>query len=163
MYKKVLVIFFVFFLIFFPKLSFAKEINLPQVSITPDNYLSYSFKRIFEKTILFTKFNNQAKEQYFRELSAVRLSELKNAVDKKYLSDIQQSSERFSAQIGVLTDLVVSNKGELGKDVPAIKELFTNYKIILANLRDKYPANSSFWMLIQHSINSVDLNLAKFK
>lgn len=164
MYKKGLLIFFVVFLfVFSPSITLAGEINLPNVSITPDNYLFYSFKRLSEKAIVLTKFSSRSKADYYSELSAIRLAELKNAVDKKYLNDIQQSSQRLSSQIGILADLISANKADLGKDMSKTKELFSNYKNILANLRDQFPANSSFWMLVQHSINSIDLNLDKLK
>ena len=39
--------------------------------------------------------------------------------------------------------------------------LYKSYRIILEKLRDKYPANSSYWMLVQHIINSIDINLKK--
>lgn len=164
MHKKVLIAFIVILLIIFsPQFVLANEVNLPKVSITPDNSLYYSFKRLFEKVITFTKFSNQAKTDYYRELSTIRMAELKNAVDQKYLSDIQQSSQRVSSQVGILTDFINMNKADLRKEIPAIQDLFNSYKSILVNLRDKYRANSSYWMLIQHSINSIDLNLEKLR
>ncbi len=164
MYKKGILIFFVSFLIFFnPRIASAAEINLPTSSINPDNYLFYSFKRLFEKAFTFTKLSKQSKVEYFRKLSMIRLAELKNAVDQKYLSDIEQSTQRLSAQIGETIDFIVANKNDVGKEISSTQQLFNGYKEILSNLRDKYPANSSYWMLVQHSINSIDINLEKIK
>ena len=42
-------------------------------------------------------------------------------------------------------------------------KIFEKYSKLLANLRDKYPANSSFWMLVQHDINSLSILSERLK
>lgn len=163
-YKKLLVFTFVLFSVFFlPVNILATELNLPKTTINPDNYLFFSLKRLIEKGELYIKFSKESKADYYQDLTLKRMAELKYVVDNKLLGEVEKSSQRLSYQIGVLSDYINMNRGKLVETIPGTKELLSNYKIPLANLRDQYPANSSFWMLVQHTINSIDLNLEKLK
>lgn len=163
--KKGVAVFFVTFLIILSmtKVSAIEDINLPNITINPNNYLFYSIKRLTEKTITFIKFSQDSKADYYRDLTLKRLAELKYVVNQNLLGEIEKSSQRLSYEVGTLSDYVIRNKEELAGKKKAISDLLTNSKSLLATLRDKYPANSSYWMLIQHSINSIDLNLEKLK
>lgn len=141
----------------------AEDLELPNTIITPDKYLLYSFKRLMEKGIVFTKFSKDAKANYYTDLMTKRIAELKYVVENELGSEVERSTQRLSYQIGTLSDYITSNKQELDKKRQPLKELLIKYKELLANLRDHYPANSSFWMLVQHNINSIDLNLEKLK
>ena len=88
-----------------------------------------------------------------------RLAELKYVVDKDYLDQVERSTQRVSYQVGVVTDYVIFKK--INNKKQNLADLFKEDKIILEKLRDKYPANSSYWMLVQHVINSIDINLQK--
>ncbi|OGE72387.1 hypothetical protein A3H40_04045 [Candidatus Daviesbacteria bacterium RIFCSPLOWO2_02_FULL_38_15] len=136
-----------------------QDINLPSVSIQP-SMTYYPVKRLFEKFMEKLQFTNETKEKYYEDLVQTRLAELKYVVDKDYLDQVEKSTQRVSYQVGVLTDYVVSKK--LNDKKQSIADLYKKDKIILEKLRDKYPANSGFWMLIQHIINSIDINLQKF-
>ncbi|MBU1032289.1 hypothetical protein KKE03_05225 [Patescibacteria group bacterium] len=161
-YKKVPILFFVFFLVFFsPVNALASELNLPKTTINPDSYLLFNFKRLIEKGELFIKFSKESKVDYYNDLTLRRMSELKYVVENKLLGEVEKSTQRLSYQVGALSDYISTDRAELTKTVPSTKELLTNYKILLASLRDQYPANTSFWMLVQHTINSIDLNLEK--
>lgn len=163
-HKKVLVVFFVIFLlVFYHGKALAAELNLPKTAINPNNYLLYSFKRLFEKAIIFTKFSKEAKVDYYRNLTLTRMAELQVVVDQRSLGEVEKASQRLSYQIGVMSDYVAANKKELSKDQQDVVNTLNSFKGLLANLRDKYPANSSYWMLIQHNINSIALNLEKLK
>ena len=163
--KRAFVLFLVFFFIFFPDTKvLAVEVNLPNISITPNNYLLYSIKRVSEKVFLFTKISNEAKINYYKELTLKRLAELKYVVENKLIGEIQYSSQRLSYEVGTLSDFISVNKTKLTKnEAQNVKELLTSFNSLLVSLRDKYPANSSYWMLIQHDINSIDINLEKLK
>jgi len=88
-------------------------------------------------------------------LLKTRLSELDYVVNNKVLSEVQTSSERFAYQAGILTqELIKQNNSD--EKTKLVKE-FEKYGNFLANLRDKYPANSSFWMLVQHDINTLSI------
>ncbi|MCL4415491.1 MAG: hypothetical protein M1365_02135 [Actinobacteria bacterium] len=161
-YKKVLVLFFVFFLSFFsPINALAEELNLPKTTINPDRYLFFNIKRLIEKGELLTKFSKESKINYYKDLTLRRMSELKYVVENKLIGEVEKSTQRLSYQVGILSDYASANRIELTKTIPSTKERLTNYKILLVKLRDQYPANSSYWMFVQHSINSIDLNLEK--
>lgn len=160
--KKIMVLFLVLFLFFTQTAVLAVDINLPNVIITPEKYLFFSIKRLFEKGLVYAQLSNDSKEDYYRGLTLKRASELKFVIENKFLGEIEKASQRFSFEIGTLSDYIAANK-DLEKKKASTKDLFNNYKGFLENLRDKYPANSSYWMLVQHSINSIDLNLEKLK
>lgn len=161
--KKFIAIFLVLLLtVFIQSKVLAAELSLPTTKINPDNYLFYSFKRLYEKGLAFTKLTNNSKADYYRDLTQARMAELKFVVEHDLLSEVQKSTERLSYQIGILSDYI-SNKSDLADKKQNINDFLKSYKGPLDNLRDKYPANSAFWMLIQHNINSIDINLEKLK
>lgn len=136
--------------------AFANE-DLSQVknpTIAPTS-LFYPVKRLWEKGFSYVLVNKGSKANYNRELLKERLEELKYVAEKKYLSEIERSTQRFSYQAGVLVEDLKSlddkNKNKI------VLEDFEAYKKILDQLRNLYPANSSYWMLIQHSINTLTL------
>lgn len=156
--------FLVLFLIILTQTTvYAAELTLPKVVINPDNYLIYSLKRLFEKTIIFTKLSKDSKMNYYKELTLTRMAELKNVVDQNLLSEVEQSTQRLSYQVGTLSDFISTDKTDLPNESQEISDLLNSLKNPLAILRDKYPANSAYWLLIQHNINSIDINLQKLK
>lgn len=166
MFSRIVIYIILLICVFIPmfiKDTYAVELNLPNVSITPNNYIVYSLVRLSEKAIVFARFGKEAKVEYFKELTLKRLAELKYVVDNKLLGEVQQSSQRLSYQVGILSDFININRIELSEQLIITKDLLNSYKDLLSNLRDKYPANSSYWMLIQHDLNSIDINLEKLK
>lgn len=163
--KSLLVMFFVLFLIILiqTKALAANGLSLPNTIINPDKYLFYSIKRLVEKAIVFTKFSKESKTNYYRDLTLKRMTELKYIVENNLLGEVEHSTQRLSYQVGIISDYINTNQTELKAEKKSIRDLLLSYKDLLSNLRDKYPANSSFWMLVQHSINSIDLNLEKLK
>lgn len=160
--KGLLAIFFVFFLIFAQTQVLAAEVNLPDVVVGPDKYIFFSIKRLFEKVIVVTKIDKQSKAGYYKDLTLKRTAELKFVVGNKLLGEVERASQRFAYQIGILADYISTDK-DLAKRNTDTRELFVSYKSFLEKLRDKYPANSSYWLLIQQDIDSIDLNLQKLK
>lgn len=156
-------IFLVLFFILTQNKILAQELGLPNTAINPDKYLLYSVKRLIEKGIILTKFSKNSKVDYFRDLTLKRLAELKFVIGKDLKNEIEHSSQRLSYQIGILSDYININEKELSEKKKVTSDLLVSFKSLLENLRDKYPANSSYWMLIQHNINSIDLNLEKLK
>lgn len=137
---------------------YANQIDLPSVKITPESFY-YPLKRISEKIKVNLYIDSSSKADYYKDLVQIRLAELKYVVDKDYLDQVERSTQRLSYQVGILTDHIVAKKLNIKKQI--LDDLYQKDKVILQQLRDKYPANSSFWMLVQHSINSIDLNLQK--
>lgn len=137
-----------------------EQVELPVTSINPGSFY-YSFKRLFEKGQEKFIFSQESKKSFYESLLKMRLSELNYVTSKRVLSEIQGSSERFAYQAGILTqELVKQNK--ITEKENLIKE-FERYANFLPSLRDKYPANSSFWMLVQHDINTLSILSERLK
>ncbi len=138
--------------------SYANESNLPSVKIAPDSFY-YPLKRLSEKIMVNFYIDPNSKADYYKDLIQNRMAELKYVADKTYLDQVERATQRISYQVGILTDYVAGKKVNSKK--PSLIDLYKADKIILEKLRDKYPANSSFWMLVQHVINTIDINLQK--
>lgn len=145
-------------LVAFPVYS-QELVRLPEVKIPP-GYFLYNFERIIEKMQVSFYISPDSKADFYKNLLQKRLAELKYIVDHGYLDEVEKSSQRVSYQVGILSDYIKNENLKSKKD--SIHKLYQENKVILEMLRDKYQANTSFWMLIQHVINSIDLNSQKF-
>lgn len=131
-----------------------ESITFKNEAINPGS-LYYPLKRLWEKGLGRLQFSKQSKITFSESQLKTRLAELNFVVEHKFLSEVQTSSERFAYQAGILTEeLVKQNKT---KDKENLIKEFEQYAKFLDNLRDKYAANTSFWMLIQHDINSLKI------
>jgi len=135
------------------------EYKLTEQKTLP-NSPSYSFKRIKEKGLMIIKITSKSKYDYSKLLLEKRLSELVSLVDIKDPNLITGSSQRFSYQAGILADL--NTKLKLSQK-ESIKVTFDAYKKILSELRDNYPANSAYWLLIQQNIDTLNILFDKMK
>jgi len=129
---------------------FAKEdLKLPDQKIRP-GAITYPVKRALEKFRESLPIGN--KVSLYRELTLTRLAELDYIVSKKQLGDFQTSNERFSYYAGKLTETAASS-GKETKD--KIRADFDGYKNKLEQLKTTVEYGTSYWMLLQHSINSL--------
>lgn len=158
---KYLTFIFIVFSIFIPQQVLSNEnFNLPKTLVNPGSFL-YPIKRLSENILLKFNFSSDSIFKFHRNLTKVRLAELKHVAERKLLGQIETSSQRFAYQDGILTDYIVSSK--LDKEKGKILEDFEQYKSIISKLRDIYLANSSYWLLLQQDIDTLDLNAAKLK
>lgn len=156
--KKYLLLLICLFLIL-PNSVSADEVAIPAKStINPDSYL-YSLDRALEKVFYNFQFSNQSKANYYKNLLEERFFELNYIAGNKLIGQVENSSKRFAAQAGVLVDFINANNIEK----ESVKNILDEYKDQLPKLRDNYPANSSYWMLIQQDIDSINLYLEKLK
>lgn len=160
--KKIIFFIFVIFLSICPLVINAAEktITFKNEVINPGSFY-YSFKRLWEKGIEKLQFSRESKITFYQSQLKTKLAELNFVVENKLLSEVQQSSERFSYQAGILTnELVKQSKAE---DKEKFIREFEQYGKFLDRLRDIYPANSAYWMLIQHDINSLKILSERLK
>lgn len=129
-----------------------KKLNLPSQVINPGDFY-YPIKRLWEKAVEKFQFKNDAKFKYSNYLIDKRMSELGYVVKNKRLDDVQRSSERLAYQVGILTDFLMGQNDRQMKNQLQVK--INNFLPVLSELRDNFPANSSFWMLVQHDINAL--------
>lgn len=154
--KQIILVFVAFLIITQPLVISADEetLSFKNEVINPGSFY-YPFKRLWEKGKEKFIFSQNTKRLFYKSLLITRLSELNFIVENKFLSEVQQSSERFAYQAGILTEELVKQKNKEDKE-KIIKE-FEQYSKFLEKLRDKYEANTSFWMLIQHDINTLKI------
>lgn len=128
------------------------KLNLPTPAIKPGDFY-YQFVRLTEKISEKFQFNDNAKFNYSMSLIDKRFSELGFVVKGKRIGEVQKSSERLAYEVGKLTDYLrkLKDKGRTEQ----LKNKINTFLPALEELRDNYPANSSYWMLIQHDINSL--------
>lgn len=131
----------------------SQDLKLPNISVNPGSFY-YPIKRLIEKTEERFQFSQNSRRSFYTSLLKKRLSELNFVVNNNLLSEVQGSSERFAYQAGILEEVTLQNKTEEKQNI--IKQ-FEQYSKFLDTLRDKYPANSSFWMLVQHDINTLNI------
>lgn len=135
-----------------------ESISLKNEAINPGSFY-YSFKRLWEKGLEKLQFSRESKVSFYKSQLRTRLTELNYVVENKLLSEVQTSSERFSYYAGILTEEVVrENKNK----VSTINE-FNRFSKFLEQLRDQYPVNTSFWMLVQHDINTLTILSERLK
>lgn len=136
----------------------SEQLELPKITVNPGSFY-YPFKRLIEKGKERVTFSQKGKISLYKSLLKIRLSELNSVVSANFLSEIQGSSERFAYYAGILTEELIR---ENSSKEQTIRE-FGQFSKFLEKLRDKYPANSSFWMLIQHDINTLSILLEQLK
>ena len=150
--KKILIFLCLFTFVLSGSVYANEQLSLPDTKINPGSFY-YPFKRILEKGWEKLQFGKTQKIDFYKSQLKTRLAELNYVVEKKLLSEVQSSSERFAYYAGILTGELVKENIDKEK---AVKE-FEQYSNFLEKLRDKYEANSSFWMLIQHDINALGI------
>lgn len=136
-----------------------EQLELPKTSVNPGSFY-YSFKRLWEKGIEKLQFSKESKINFYDSQLKVKFAELNFVVENKLLGEVQKSSERFAFQAGILTDELMKQNF---KDKEKFIREFEAYSKFLEKLRDVYPANTSFWMLIQHDINSLKILSERLK
>lgn len=157
--RQALLILIIFLIVFQPLAIYAEEnINLKNEAINPGSFY-YSFKRLWEKGMEKLQFSQQSRLNYLDSLLETKLSELNYVVENKLLSEVQGSSERFAYYAGILTEELI--KGN--KDTVKVVKEFEQFSKFLEKLRDNYPANTSFWMLVQHDINTLTILSERLK
>lgn len=135
-----------------------QDLNLPKTVINPGSFY-YPFKRLIEKGREKIVFSESGRVSFYSSLLKTRLAELDYVTGKKALSEIEASSQRFAYHAGILTESVIKT----GKEKDNFSKIFGEYGEYLQTLRDRYPANSSYWLLIQHDINTLGILAERLK
>lgn len=116
-------------------------------SLNP-NSLAYPLKSIEERIKLSLMFNEYAQSRYSISLVNTRFRELVYIINFKKTGFLNEAVGRFNTQVGKIklnSNLINSNyKNKYHKDM-----------LILEVLRDKYPANSAYWLNIQQTIDTL--------
>ncbi|OGE36526.1 hypothetical protein A3E45_01235 [Candidatus Daviesbacteria bacterium RIFCSPHIGHO2_12_FULL_43_11] len=117
--------------------------------------------RLGEKIQGFFKFSSEDKVNYQKELLERRFAELLFVIDNGQGDLIEEVSGRYATYVGRFADDLISKKVSPQSD--KYLTMFENHMKILPVLRDHFPANSGFWLLLQHDINTVQIFSDKTK
>lgn len=119
------------------------------------------FDRLQEKITLFFKFSSQDKARYQKDLIEKRMAELEFVINSGQGDLIEEVSSRYAAYVGKFSDYVVSKN--VTDEKHQFLVMFDSHLKILEELRDHFPSNSGFWLLLQHDINTVKIFSEKIK
>ncbi|MCS7092234.1 MAG: DUF5667 domain-containing protein [Patescibacteria group bacterium] len=134
----------------------AKKSEEPFVyeQINPDSRLLYKYKRLKEKlyTAYLAKFRKEKLSQNYIELINRRFRELKYVVDKDKIDLLETVTSRYNSQIGEVTNINTNQE----TNINALQAILEIQQEILPTLRDKYPANSAQWLLLQQTLDTIN-------
>lgn len=161
MQKAIIVVLIILNILIFPTIIKAQWLDQPgekldyAALVRPVDHIANIRERLQERINLFFKFFPESKYKYQKELTERRLGELVYVIEKRKGDFIEETSSRYSTYLGRLTELVVSSK-QSDKKTELFK-MFENHNKALNELIKNFEANSGFWLLIQHDINSIKL------
>lgn len=150
---KKLLIFLIIALVLPNNIAFAQNIatstaEIEYESITPGSPY-YVFKRIKETvTLNFLTFGEKNKAKYSAQLLKIRLNELAHSVKNNKIGYLENVANRYTNQAGVIIEKYAMTNN------PDIKKQAQGYIPILEKLRDNYPANSPYWLMIQYAVDT---------
>lgn len=150
--KKIIVLILLLFTVQITYATELENLNLPTQAINPGDFY-YSPVRLWEKITARFQFNNNSKFNFSNSLIDKRMSELIFVVKNRRLDEVQRSSERLAYEVGTLTDLLIKEGNAQKKE--QLKKKIDGFAPALAELRDNFAANTSFWMLVSHDINAL--------
>lgn len=117
--------------------------------------------RLQEKIALFFKFSSKDKARYQKELIEKRFAELQYIIDNGQGDLIEEASSRYATYVGKFSDYLLAKK--LAEEKEEYLKILASHSPVLENLRDYFPSNSGFWLLLQHDINTVQIYSDKLK
>ncbi len=150
--RKILLVFFcLIFLINYRLVSAADEQQVisPEIKIY---HVAGGFEKIKEKIILFFKFNNNDKTDYYQYLAEKRLAEVYFVVNSNQINLLEPTASRYSTHIGNLTNFVTTKKISAKKD--GLVGMFERHIKIVEEIQKKVPVDSGWWIALRHDINS---------
>ena len=149
---KMLILSFLIFLLL-PKPVILAETNATIAAEIKDDPVNpgspyYVFKRIKETfTLNFLTFGEKNKAAYSEELLDTRLRELVHAVKNNNTGYLENVANRYTNQAGIIIEKYLNID-------PNIKIQSQKNISILEYLRDNYPANSPYWLMIQYAVDT---------
>ena len=108
----------------------------------------YIFKRLKEAvTLNFLTFGEQNKAKYTEQLLDTRFKELIYGVETGKIGYLENIAGRYTNQGGTIIEKYI-------KIDRNFKSQGERYLPVLARLRDHYPSNSAYWLMLQAAIDT---------
>lgn len=117
--------------------------------------------RFSERVHGWFKFSGEDKANYQLGLIEKRLAELQYVIDDGQGDLIEEVSSRYATYVGRFSDDLIPKK--LSAENAKYLVMFESHLKILPELRDHFPSNSGWWLLLQHDINTVQIFSDKIK
>lgn len=140
-------------LVSFPVYVTAQE-NISNMNIKV-GHIANVVERFKEKIVFYFQLFPEKKIEYYKNLADKRLAEIAYATENDYGDRIEETASRYLTTIGRFTEYI-SSSGKLNNKQELI-DMSDNHVKILENLRDRFPANSGWWLAIQHDINTIEM------
>lgn len=148
-------------------LSILAILLLVSNNANPDR-IDYGFKRLQEKLFLSLHFSPPQKVNYYNTLLSQRLRELEYLTQNKKTYMLWQSSLRYAATAGEVTDVIIKNN--LKDRANQFREEFNQHQQAINNLLINYPGdldpteeNSKFLTDAINYLNEYIEKLSKIK
>lgn len=110
----------------------------------------YIFKRLFENIQLnYLSVDKKSKSKILSHLLEVRLKEIAYVVNNNKIGMIENVTGRYDSVAGTIMEKYKNVNPDLPKQIES-------YPQILSSLRDKFPANSAQWLLMQYTIDTTN-------
>lgn len=123
------------------------------------------FEKVQEKITLFFKFSDNDKTDYYKYLTEKRLGELKLVVESESFVDkdfqLEQTTSRYSSYLGQTTDFVIGRR--LLQKKEKLLSIYEEQRLVLESLRDHFPANSGWWLLLDQDATATKIYSDKLK
>lgn len=143
-------------------LSLLAILLLASGSANPDR-IDYVFKRAQEKLFLNLKFTSSQKVDYYETLLTNRLKELEYLTTNKKTYLLWQSSLRYAATAGEVTNLIVNNN--LKDQTTQFIDIFKKHNQAINDLLTIYPGDldptEKNWKFLEDAKNYLDLYIEK--
>ncbi len=154
MFRKTLIVWLIP-LLFLPSVVSAKvditelkTLGFPGFESTNTDSPDFFFKRLQEEFIIrFLKRDQKSKDTYMAVLLDKRYRELVYVASNGQTGIFENTVRRYETTSGKL----ISKSNAL---TPALKTQARNYLKVLERVRDNYPANSAYWIMVQETIDT---------
>ena len=126
--------------------------------VNPDYAFQYKLKRLGEKfrNITTNLFNKSKAGDLMLELTQKRAKELLYIADKQKIEHLETATSRYITYTGLLSEASIN-----GFNKVEIINAMEKYVSPLTRLRDKNPAQSAEWLLLQQALDSTNVLISK--
>lgn len=128
----------------------------------PIDGFGYVTKRLKEKVkLFFLSFSVESKENYYKELTEIRLAELKFVIDKNNMGNFEKATIRYSSTIGEWTEFILDEKLDERKR-PAV-EVMTTHLPVVEKLMTRYDGTTAEWRFVKQDFDYLNIYISKLQ
>jgi len=140
-----------------PNISYAQEAStITYEKTNPDSQFRYKIKRLGEKITLFrlNLLNKSGVVEFRIELLERRVNEVVYLTDNKEVHYLETSTSRYTTEVGLLFEEL----GNSPNSTDMLKNTLAKHIKIFEVARDKFPAQTSNWILLQQLVDVANVH-----